>query len=203
MRKRWMVAAAVLPALVFVTLLLLGRETFHAEITIEATPERVWSVLTDAPGYAAWNPLLVPVSGDFREGAEVEYQLTQPNGKQSTMKSRVSKVVAREELRQHAGIPGVLTADHTWRLEPTQEGTRVTQHEIDNGVAMLFWDSSWVQAGLRKGQPGAQAPGGTARELPIGGRRPASRSRSALPFPWFSASSDRTSGHGEKDSRVT
>ena len=145
MRKKWMVAVTVLPVLIFVTLFLLGRETFHAEITIDATPEEVWSVLTDAPGYAAWNPLLVPVSGDFSEGAEVEYRMTQPNGKQSTMKARVRKVVAPELLGQHAGIPGVLTADHTWRLEPTPGGTRVIQHEVDNGVAMLFWDSSWVQ----------------------------------------------------------
>ena len=145
MRKKWIVAATVLPVLVFVTLFLLGRETFHAEITIEATPEEVWSVLTDAPGYAAWNPLLVPVSGEFSEGAEVEYQMTQPNGRQSTMKTRVRKVVILEELGQHAGIPGVLTADHTWRLEPTPGGTRVIQHEVDNGAAMLFWDSSWVQ----------------------------------------------------------
>lgn len=145
MRKKWTVAATVLPVLVFVTLFLLGRETFHAEITIEATPEEVWSVLTDAPGYAEWNPLLVPVSGDFSEGAEVEYQMTQPNGRQSTMKTRVRKVVILEELGQHAGIPGVLTADHTWRLEPTPGGTRVIQHEVDNGAAMLFWDSSWIQ----------------------------------------------------------
>ena len=145
MRKKWMVAATVLSASIFVALYLLGRETFHAEITIEATPEEVWSVLSDAPGYAAWNPLLVPVSGDFSEGAEVEYQMTLPDGKQSTMKSRVTKVVALEELGQHAGIPGVLTADHTWRLEPTRGGTRVIQHEVDNGAAMLFWDSSWVQ----------------------------------------------------------
>ena len=145
MRKKWMVAATVLPVLIFVTLFVLGRETFHAEITMEATPEEVWSVLTDAPGYAAWNPLLVPISGDFSEGEEVEYQMTQPNGKQSIMKSRVRKVVALEVLGQRAGIPGVLTADHTWRLEPTPGGTRVIQHEVDNGVAMLFWDSSWVQ----------------------------------------------------------
>ena len=145
MRKKWIVAATVLPVLAFVALLVLGRETFHAEITIEATPEEVWSVLTDAPGYAAWNPLLVPVSGEFGEGAEVEYRMTQPNGKQSTMTARVTKVVALEELSQHAGIPGVLTADHTWRLEPTQGGTRVIQHEVDSGAAMLFWDSSWVQ----------------------------------------------------------
>ena len=102
-------------------------------------------MLTDARGYVAWNPLLVPVSGDFSEGAEVEYRMTQPSGEQSTMKTRVTRVVALEELDQHAGIHGVLTADHTWRLEPTHGGTRVVQHEVDNGVAMVFWDSSWVQ----------------------------------------------------------
>ena len=37
--------------------------------------------------------------------------MTQPNGKQSMMKTRVRKVVTLEELGQHAGIPGVLTAD--------------------------------------------------------------------------------------------
>ena len=144
MRKRWMVAATVLPVLVFVTLFLLGRETFHAEITIDATPEEVWSVLTDAPGYAAWNPLLVLVQRRFPAKArEVEYRMTQPNGKQSTMKARGRKVVAPELLGQHAGIPGVLTADHTWRLEPTPGGTRVIQHEVDNGVAC----SSGIRAG--------------------------------------------------------
>ena len=165
MRKKWMVAAAVLPVLIFVTLFLLGRETFHAEITIEATSEEVWSVLTDAPGYAAWNPLLVPISGDFSEGAEIEYQMTQPNGKQSTMKSRIGKVVALEVLGQRAGIPGVLTAGHTSRLEPTQGGARVIQHEVDNGVAMLFRDSSWVQPAYERARPPSTPSG---REVRVG-----------------------------------
>ena len=66
------------------------------------------------------------------------------------MKTRVTKVVALEELSQHAGIPGVLTADHSYRLEPTRGGTRLIQHEVDNGVAMLFWDSSWIQPTCEK-----------------------------------------------------
>ncbi len=59
------------------------------------------------------------------------------------MKTRVKKVVAPKELSQYAGVPGVLTADHSYRLEHVL--TRVVQHEVDNGVAMLFWDSSCVQ----------------------------------------------------------
>ena len=150
MLTKWIVGTVGLLALTLIILFLLGRKTFHAEVTIDATPEEVWSVLVDVSDYAAWNPLLVPISGEIREGAEVEYRMTQPNGTQSTMKSRIGKVVALKELNQHAGIPGVLTAHHSYRLEPTQGGTRVIQHEIDNGVAMLFWDSSWVQPTYEK-----------------------------------------------------
>jgi len=142
---KWIVGIVLSLSLAFAILFLLGRKTFHAEITIDATPEEVWSVLTDVSNYAAWNPLLVPISGEIREGAEVEYRMTQPDGTQSVMKSRVGKVVALKELHQHAGITGILTAHHSYRLEPTQGGTRLIQHEVDNGVAMLFWDSSWVQ----------------------------------------------------------
>ena len=150
MLMKWIVGTVVSLALALVILFLLGRETFHAEITIDATPEEVWSVLVDVSGYAAWNPLLVPISGEIREGAEVEYRMTQPNGTQSTMKSRIVKVVALKELQQRAGIPGVLTARHSYRLEPTQGGTRLIQHEVDQGVAMPFWDSSWVQPTYEK-----------------------------------------------------
>ncbi len=150
MRTKWIVGTTVTLALALVILFLLGRKTFHAEITIDATPAEVWSVLTDVSGYADWNPLLVPISGEILEGAEVVYRMTQPNGTQSTMTSRIGKVIALEELHQHAGIPGILTAHHSYRLEPTQGGTRLIQHEVDNGIAMLFWDSSWVQPTYEK-----------------------------------------------------
>jgi hypothetical protein len=88
---------------------------------------------------------LVPINGEIREEAKVEYQMTQPDGTQSIVNSTVEKAVAPKELHRHAGIPGILTAHRSYRLEPTQGGTRLIQHEVDNGVAMLFWDSSWVQ----------------------------------------------------------
>jgi len=147
---KWIMATVAVLVLVFAVLFALGRETFHAEITIKATPEEVWSVLIDARGYESWNPLLVPVSGEFREGAAIEYRMTQPNGKEVVMNSRVKKMIPNKELNQHAGIPGVLTADHSYRLEPVQGGTRLVQYEIDNGIAMLFWDSSWVQSTYEK-----------------------------------------------------
>ena len=127
-----------------------GCETFHTEIIIPADPETVWSVLMDTPGYKEWNPLLVPIEGNLQEGQKIKYQMTQPDGKQSELTSRVKKIVANKELNQGGGIPGILTFDHKYILEPVDGGTRVTQHEVDRGIGLLFWDSSWVEPTYQK-----------------------------------------------------
>jgi hypothetical protein len=36
---------------------------FVTRSTIRAAPERVWDILTDAPGYSDWNPEIVGVEG--------------------------------------------------------------------------------------------------------------------------------------------
>ena len=140
----------VLPVLVLLLLYFLGRKTFHTEITIPAAPETVWSVLTDAPGYQEWNPLLVPIEGNLQEGQKIKYQMTQPDGKQSVLTSKVKKIVANKELNQYGGIPGLLTFDHQYLLERVDGGTRVTQYEVDRGIGLLFWDASWVEPTYRK-----------------------------------------------------
>ena len=137
-------------ALILVVLYFSGRKSFHAEIVIPASPDKVWSVLTDEQGYRYWNPLLVPKDGSFRSGSNIIYRMTQPNGKISEFTTIVVGIEKGRLLKQVAGMPLVLTADHEYRLEPVQGGTRVIQHEVDNGLAMHFWDSSWVQPTYEK-----------------------------------------------------
>ena len=136
--------------LVFILPLVFGGcKAVHTEITIPADPEIIWSVLADASGYKAWNPVLVPIEGDLQEGEKLKYQMTQPDGKQSEIMAKVKKMVELKELNQGGGIPGILTFDHKWLLEPVKEGTRVTQHEEYRGVGVLFWDASWVEPAYR------------------------------------------------------
>jgi hypothetical protein len=109
--------------IVFITpLVFLSCKSVHTEITILANPEIIWSVLTDASGYKAWNPVLVPIEGDLREGERLKYMMTQPDGKQSEVMARVKKMVKLKELNQSGGIPGILTFDHKWLLNPIDEG---------------------------------------------------------------------------------
>ena len=142
--SKWMVAL-LLVGLSLVLLYFLGHKTVHTELTIPASPEEIWSVLTDAAGYEAWNPVLVPIEGSLQEGEKLTYQMTQPDGQQSVIGATVQKMVPQKELNQYGGIPGILTFDHTYRLEPVDGGTRVTQHEEYRGIGVLFWDASWVE----------------------------------------------------------
>ena len=51
----------------------IGCSSVHTEITIPAEPEIVWSVLTDTAGYKAWNPVLISIEGELREGEKIKY----------------------------------------------------------------------------------------------------------------------------------
>ena len=133
-----------------VPLVFLGCKAVHTEITIPADPEIIWSVLTDAPAYHEWNPVLVPIEGDLQEGKKIKYQMTQPDGKQSEITAKVKKMVELKELNQGGGIPGILTFDHRYLLEPVDGGTLVIQHEEYRGIWVWFWDASWVEPAYRK-----------------------------------------------------
>ena len=40
-------------------------------VDIDATPERVWQVLTDLPAYAEWNPFVTRADGAFVVGSRL------------------------------------------------------------------------------------------------------------------------------------
>lgn len=44
---------------------------FSDEIDIAASAEKIWSILTDASGYASWNPEVKGIEGTFSKGARL------------------------------------------------------------------------------------------------------------------------------------
>ena len=77
-----------------------------------------------------------------------------PDGTETPVSSRVEKIVVNREINQVGGIPGILTFDHTWRIEPTDGGTKVIQHEEYRGIGVLFWDPAWVEDAYDEGNLG-------------------------------------------------
>lgn len=155
MTSKWLIAVGLILITVIV-LALYSRKSVRAELTIDASPEDLWSVLSDPASYPDWNPILVSVEGKFEEGATLSVGMRNPDGSVTNVKPRVKKLVPRSELNQVGGIPGVLTFDHTWKLEAVAGGTRVTQFEEYRGIGVLFWDPAWVEKAYKQANVGLQ-----------------------------------------------
>ncbi len=130
---------------ILVATALLTRKTFHVESVVSAPPEAVWAVLMDTAAYPDWNPVFIAVDGTYADGATVTNTVQFPDGSDVEMAATVKAVVAGRELRQSGGMPGILTFDHRWLLEPVEGGTRVVQHEVDRGIGLLFWNADWIE----------------------------------------------------------
>lgn len=144
-----MIYAAGLLAILGV-LFLLGRKSVHHEININATPEKVWSVLTSTGKYSEWNPTMLLKKGTVKEGEKVVYQFTQDADKQYDISTSVKKVVPNKLLNQAGGVPGVITFDHQYILEKSGTGTKLTIHEDYRGIYVPFWNPAPVEAAYAK-----------------------------------------------------
>ena len=141
--SKWIIALALI-VVALAVLYLMGRKSVHAELVISAEPEEIWSVLMDKNNYSTWNPVLIPVKGDFKEGESLTYRMISPGDRETMVETRVVKLQQNKLLNQFGGVPGVLTFDHHWILEPVANGTKVIQHEEYRGIGVLFWNPSWV-----------------------------------------------------------
>ncbi|MBO9407849.1 SRPBCC domain-containing protein [Shimia sp. R9_1] len=146
----WSILKWGLPALAFVAVAgAFTRKTFHVETVIPATPEQVWAVLIDTKAYSEWNPVFVSVEGTYAQGAKLQNKVRDPKGNILEMTATVIALNPERELRQYGGIPGVITFDHRWLLEPVEGGTKVIQHEVDRGFYLWFWNSNWIEPAYR------------------------------------------------------
>lgn len=111
--------------------------TISSTIDIDATPEQVWDVLTDAPAYASWNPFITDVSGEFAVGEKLDVRIAPPGGKAMTFHPTVTDVEHGRRLGWLGRfvMPGVFDGAHAFTLEPLPDGrTRLTQSENFSGV---------------------------------------------------------------------
>ncbi len=130
-------------------LLMFGCKTVNTEIVIEAKPATVWKIVSDAPGFERWNPVHVKIDGVFREGEKITIHLKDGAGKVSAFPATVRKVVPGVELNSGGGFPGLFTFSHTFRLEPHEQGTRLTHREEFRGIGVPFFQLDWVDSSYR------------------------------------------------------
>jgi hypothetical protein len=109
----------------------------HAEVEIEATPDRIWSVLTDFAAYHDWNPFIVQATGQPVPGTRLELQMRLSGRRPTTIRPEVLEADPARRLRWLGRLllPGLFDGEHTFTIQPAGPGrTRLTQHEEFRGL---------------------------------------------------------------------
>lgn len=124
------------------------------EIEIEASPARIWSILTDFEGYPDWNPFIRRVSGTPAAGARISVTVRPPGGRPISFRPVVLRCVDNRELswRGRLPVPGLLAGERVFRIEPLAPGhSRFVHAEYFSGilaVALKWRFEGRVRAGF-------------------------------------------------------
>jgi hypothetical protein len=106
-------------------------------IAINATPARVWEVLTDFPRYPDWNPFVLEVKGSVRQNATIRYRFEMPRGVRIWTPATVLTFAPERELRFSANFlsRAVFRGDHYFAIQPNDRNGVVFHHgEVISGL---------------------------------------------------------------------
>jgi hypothetical protein len=109
----------------------------HSQIDIDASPERVWDILTDFASYPQWNPFIRRISGELKAGQRLEVRLEPPDSRGITLRPTVLSAEPNRELRWlgHLFVPGLFDAEHSLSIQPLEENrVRFVQSEVFKGA---------------------------------------------------------------------
>ncbi len=113
----------------------------ETEITIEASAEKVWQVLTNFEDYPRWNPFVRSISGTNKEGEKLKVFLKPPDGKGMTFHPEVKKSEPGKEFRWKGklGVPGIFDGEHYFLLEEiSSKRTHFVHGEKFSGILVPF-----------------------------------------------------------------
>ncbi len=110
--------------------------TVEAATHVEATPERVWAVLTDTDAYPSWNPFVRSISGQLVTGERLTVALKPTDAEPRTMTPTVVEVVPGRSFTWlgKVGVRGVLDGRHRFTVTADGVGSHLVQHERLSGL---------------------------------------------------------------------
>ena len=112
------------------------------EILIQASPERVWAVLTDFAAYPEWNPFIVSLEGEPEWGERLRVRIRTGDGKEHVFKPVVLQATAPTRLRWlgRVGVPGLFDGEHDFELVSQGGAMLLHQRETFQGFLVpLLW----------------------------------------------------------------
>ena len=96
---------------------------------IDASPETVWAVLTDAAGYQEWNPEITGIAGRFALGERITAQVRLGSGAVRSVTMRVTALEPPLRMEWTGGLPlGLFVGLRTFTVTPRGTGAEFRLH---------------------------------------------------------------------------
>lgn len=118
----------------------MGKEII-TEIQINATPEKVWQILTGFERYTGWNPFIVSLTGNVEKGSRIKVELRPPGKKGMVFTPQVLVFEKNTEFRWLGKLflAGIFDGEHIFRLVDNGNGTTTfIQQEKFRGIFVPF-----------------------------------------------------------------
>jgi hypothetical protein len=107
-----------------------------AATEINASPEKIWGILTDGAKYTEWDPGIVSLAGKIAPGEKLTiYAKISPN---RAFKVTVSEFTPNRKMVWSSGMPlGLFKGERTFSLEPQENGsTKFDLKEVFTGLLL-------------------------------------------------------------------
>lgn len=114
-------------------------------IEINASAERVWSLLMDFPAYPRWNPFVRSIEGTPSAGESLKVLIQPPGSSGMRFQPEVLACEPGRELRWKGKvwIGGLFDAEHYFKLEPqASERVLFEQGEVFSGLLVPLFRRS-------------------------------------------------------------
>jgi hypothetical protein len=108
----------------------------RTEIEIQASPEKVWQILTNLDKWPEWNPFIHHAIGKAQVGGAVDITF-RSGSKEMTLHCTVVKAEPNRELcwKYHVVLPGLFRGEHSFVIEPIGNNrVRLVDREIFSGL---------------------------------------------------------------------
>ena len=124
----------------------------RTQIIIDASPEKVWQVLTDLDKYPEWNPFICHAIGKAETGKTVDIDF-RPDGKGLKLHCTVARFELNRELswKYHAMHPMLFRGEHIFTIEPLGEKRiRFIDREEFHGL-LVFTQAKDIDTNTKRG----------------------------------------------------
>ena len=116
-------------------------KSYQAESMINASPEAIWAILTDAPGYTTWDSGVVRVEGRIAPGETIK--VVSKANPSRTFPVKVAEFVPGQRMVWSGGMPlGLFKGVRTFTLAPGGNATKFSMREEYTGPLLpMIWGS--------------------------------------------------------------